>query len=122
MQETPAGPGGDWGFGGHPAGTKGVSMRSFVYSSHPGRVVFGAGTLRQLPDEVRRLGGTRVLLLARSATDEAAWRQLGPLGAAQFSGAAMHTPVEVTGQALDLLREHGADCLVSVGGGTSTGL
>jgi alcohol dehydrogenase class IV/protocatechuate 3,4-dioxygenase beta subunit len=34
----------------------------------------------------------------------------------------MHTPVEVTERAMAVLREHGADCLVSVGGGTGTGL
>jgi alcohol dehydrogenase class IV/protocatechuate 3,4-dioxygenase beta subunit len=97
-------------------------MRSFVYSSHPGRVVFGAGTLRQLPDEVQRLGGGRILLLGRGGPAEAARRHLGPAAVAQFTGAAMHTPVEVTEQALAVLREHGADCLVSVGGGSTTGL
>ncbi|GAA5184719.1 maleylacetate reductase and hydroxyquinol 1,2-dioxygenase domain-containing protein [Rugosimonospora acidiphila] len=97
-------------------------MRSFAYSSHPIRVLFGAGTLRQLPDEVRRLGGTRVLLLARSQPGEAARAALGALCVAQFTDATMHTPVEVTERALAMLREHGADCLVSVGGGTSTGL
>jgi alcohol dehydrogenase class IV/protocatechuate 3,4-dioxygenase beta subunit len=97
-------------------------MRSFVYSSHPSRVVFGAGTLRRLPDEVRRLGGTRVLLLARGGTGEAARQWLGALCVAQFRDAAMHTPVEVTERARAVLREHGADCLVSVGGGTGTGL
>ncbi len=97
-------------------------MQSFVYSSHPSRVVFGAGTLRQLPDEVRRLGGTRVLLLARGGTGEAARQRLGALCAAQFPDAAMHTPVEVTGRAMAVAREHGADCLVSAGGGTGTGL
>ena len=31
-------------------------MQDFVYQSAPMRVVFGAGTLRQLPDELSRLG------------------------------------------------------------------
>jgi alcohol dehydrogenase class IV/protocatechuate 3,4-dioxygenase beta subunit len=34
----------------------------------------------------------------------------------------MHTPVDVTERALDVLREHSADCLVAVGGGSTTGL
>ncbi len=41
---------------------------------------------------------------------------------AEFDGATMHTPVEVTERALDVLREHSADCLVAVGGGSTTGL
>lgn len=47
---------------------------------------------------------------------------LGDLTVAEFDGAAMHTPVEVTERALDVLREHSADCLVAVGGGSTTGL
>ena len=39
-------------------------MQDFVYQSAPMRVVFGAGTLRQLPDELSRLGVTRALVLA----------------------------------------------------------
>ena len=31
-------------------------MQDFVYQSAPMRVVFGTGTLRQLPDELTRLG------------------------------------------------------------------
>jgi alcohol dehydrogenase class IV len=34
----------------------------------------------------------------------------------------MHTPVDVTERALALVRESGADCLVAVGGGSTTGL
>ena len=39
-------------------------MQDFVYQSAPMRVVFGTGTLRQLPDELSRLGVTRALMLA----------------------------------------------------------
>ena len=39
-------------------------MQDFVYQSAPMRVVFGTGTLRQLPDELSRLGVTRALVLA----------------------------------------------------------
>ncbi|MBM2617590.1 iron-containing alcohol dehydrogenase [Actinoplanes sp. LDG1-06] len=91
-------------------------MESFEYTAHTSRVIFGAGSLGRLPDEVARLGATRVLLLGRRAPD------LGPLSVARFDGVAMHTPVEVTERALELLRASGADCLVSVGGGSATGL
>ncbi len=39
-------------------------MQDFVYQSAPMRVVFGTGTLRQLPDELSRLGVARALVLA----------------------------------------------------------
>jgi maleylacetate reductase len=100
-------------------------MRSFEYTAHPARVVFGAGTLARLRAEVERLGGTRVLLLTTPELAGVADRAagvLGPLAVARFDGVAMHTPVEVTERALAVAREHGADCLVSIGGGSSTGL
>ncbi|MFD7406320.1 maleylacetate reductase and hydroxyquinol 1,2-dioxygenase domain-containing protein [Streptomyces sp. NPDC059866] len=100
-------------------------MRTFVHTSHPARVVFGSGTVGRLAEEVRRLGGSRVLLLSSSPLAEASARvrdALGGLVAAEFDGAVMHTPVEVTERALAVLREADADCLVSVGGGSTTGL
>ncbi|WP_431874828.1 maleylacetate reductase and hydroxyquinol 1,2-dioxygenase domain-containing protein [Amycolatopsis sacchari] len=96
-------------------------MRNFGYSARPGRVVFGQAS--QVRDEVERLGGRRVLLLSSRSADAGAVRSaLGPLLAAEFDGAVMHTPVEVTERALQVLKEHGADCLVAVGGGSVTGL
>ncbi|MFF4350314.1 maleylacetate reductase and hydroxyquinol 1,2-dioxygenase domain-containing protein [Streptomyces sp. NPDC001530] len=100
-------------------------MRTFVYTSRPSRVVFGAGTVGRLREEVERLGRSRVLLLSSSHPAQASARvreALGDLLAAEFDGAVMHTPVEVTERALELLRDAHADCLVSVGGGSTTGL
>ncbi|MEU8817467.1 maleylacetate reductase and hydroxyquinol 1,2-dioxygenase domain-containing protein [Actinoplanes sp. NPDC048796] len=89
-------------------------MESFEYTAHHPRVVFGAGTLSRLPAEIARAGGSRPLLLSRR----------GPVAGvdAVFDGVAMHTPVEVTERALEVVRERGADCLVALGGGSSTGL
>ncbi|MFE0452786.1 maleylacetate reductase and hydroxyquinol 1,2-dioxygenase domain-containing protein [Streptomyces sp. NPDC058914] len=100
-------------------------MRTFVHTSHPARVIFGSGTVGDVAEEVRRLGGSRVLLLSSPPLAEASARvrdALGGLVVAEFDGAAMHTPTEVTEAALVVLREAGADCLVSVGGGSTTGL
>jgi len=100
-------------------------MRTFVYTSHPSRVVFGSGTVGRLREEVERLGRSRVLLLSSSPLAEASARVrevLGEAVVAEFDGAAMHTPVEVTERALAVLREASADCLVAVGGGSTTGL
>ncbi len=100
-------------------------MRSFVYVANPARVVFGSGTVSQVRAEVERLGGTRVLVLAGPRGDTMAGAvadALGSLAAARFDGAAMHTPTDVTERALAVVRESGADCLVAVGGGSTTGL
>jgi maleylacetate reductase len=100
-------------------------MRGFVLTSHPSRVVFGAGTIEEVRAEVERLGASRVLVLAGPRGDAVARRigtVLGPLLVARFDGAAMHTPVEVTEQAMEVLRASGADCLVAVGGGSAVGL
>jgi alcohol dehydrogenase class IV/protocatechuate 3,4-dioxygenase beta subunit len=100
-------------------------MRTFVYSANRSRIVFGHGTVATVAAEVERLGGTKALVLAGpkgGASARAVVDALGPLVAARFDGAAMHTPVEVTEQALAVLRQSGADCLVAVGGGSTTGL
>jgi maleylacetate reductase len=100
-------------------------MRTLVYTSHPSRVVFGQSTVELLADEVRRLGGTRVALLSSPALAVAATRVrdvLGSLLVVEFDGAVTHTPVEVTERALTVVRDSGADCLVAVGGGSTTGL
>ncbi|MET8325713.1 maleylacetate reductase and hydroxyquinol 1,2-dioxygenase domain-containing protein [Streptomyces sp. NPDC005181] len=100
-------------------------MQNFVYTSHPSRVVFGAGTVGSIRDEVERLGGSRVLLLTSPSISKAAdkvRKALENITVAEFDGAVVHTPVAVTEQALDVLRSHSADCLVAVGGGSVTGL
>jgi len=100
-------------------------VESFEYNAYPARVIFGAGSLGRLRAEVERLGGGRVLLLTGpelAGVAERAAEALRPLPVAHFAGVAMHTPVEVTDAAAELVREHAADCLVSIGGGSSTGL
>ncbi|MDS0136028.1 MULTISPECIES: maleylacetate reductase and hydroxyquinol 1,2-dioxygenase domain-containing protein [unclassified Amycolatopsis] len=97
----------------------------FTYTARPARIVFGPGTLEQVRAEVERLGRSRAIVLAGPDLAEPGDRVekvLGPLAAGRFDGAAMHTPVAVTEQALALLREAGADCVVAVGGGSTTGL
>ncbi|MGI5467080.1 maleylacetate reductase and hydroxyquinol 1,2-dioxygenase domain-containing protein [Streptomyces sp. CA-132043] len=100
-------------------------MRAFTYAGHPTRVVFGAGTIGRLPEELSRLGATRALVLSTPGRADLARRVgelLGPAAVGEFTGAAMHTPVEVTEQALAVVRESAADCLVAAGGGSTTGL
>lgn len=99
--------------------------RPFVFPGLTTRVVFGHGTLGQVPDEVARLGHSRALVLStphQKAEAEALADRLGDRAAGVFAGAAMHTPVEVTEEAVGAFRAAGADCVVSLGGGSTTGL
>src|ERR1700719_3531296 len=100
-------------------------MHSFVYTGLPSKVLFGFGTLDKVADEVRLLDCRRALVLSTpqqevQANDLAG--RLGQLCVGTFSEAAMHTPVAITEQALAVARERQADCTVSVGGGSTTGL
>jgi maleylacetate reductase len=100
-------------------------VRPFVFPGLATRVVFGHGTLASVPDEVARLGRARALVLStphQRAEAEALAARLGARAAGVFAGAAMHTPVEVTGAALAAYAVAGADCVVSLGGGSTTGL
>jgi alcohol dehydrogenase class IV len=100
-------------------------MQDFVYQSAPIRVVFGAGTLRQLPEELTRLGASRALVLAtpRQTAQVAEISDLiGGRAAGVFTGAVMHTPVDVTDQAMAKVRQIDADCVIAIGGGSTTGL
>ena len=98
---------------------------SFTFESFPCRVVFGSGTLSAARSEVERLGAKRVLVLATPRQEAECKRlgsSLGALYAGVFLGAAMHTPVETTDRAIVALKEHGADCVIALGGGSATGL
>lgn len=98
---------------------------SFLYSANPARIVFGAGSLARLGDELRTAGRTRALILStpfQKAAAEALAADLGGLVAGVFAEAAMHTPVEVTERALAAYQAAGADCTVALGGGSTIGL
>ena len=100
-------------------------MNSFVYEALPGRIVFGAGASREkLAGEADRLGARRVLLFATEREVSLAEELSGPLGdriVGVFTGVRPHVPVEVAGAARELAGRLGADCLLSVGGGSTTG-
>jgi maleylacetate reductase len=99
--------------------------RPFVFPGLATRVVFGHGTLAQVPDEVARLGHSRALVLStphQKAEAQALADRLGDKAAGIFAGAAMHTPVEVTDEAIAAFTAADADCVVSLGGGSTTGL
>lgn len=100
-------------------------MQGFTYQAAPIRVLFGAGTLGQLPSELANLGISRaVVLTTRSRRQRASdiASMLGHRCAGIFAEATMHTPVDVTDRAMARVRELNADGVVAIGGGSTTGL
>lgn len=100
-------------------------MRNFTYEALPGRVVFGSGASRErLVEEVDRLGANRVLLVATEQERYLAEELAEPLRerlASVFTDVKPHVPVRVAAAARETASRLRADCLLSIGGGSTTG-
>lgn len=100
-------------------------MKPFVYQGLPSRVVFGAGSLEQLPQAIDAMGARRALVLCtpeQRASAERVVQLLGERAAGIFDRAVMHVPIETAREAREVARQLGADCAVAIGGGSTTGL
>ncbi len=88
------------------------------------RVAFGAAAVRQLPGELDRRGLQRAMVITGETVANRTnllWyieQLLGPRHAATYTSARQHVPSATVAEAVDLARESGADCLVSLGGGS----
>ena len=100
-----------------------MSDTDFVHQTLAQRVVFGAGRARTaLPVEVDLLGGTRVLLVATDRDSGLADELAGRLPVvATFHDVRPHVPVEVAEAARTVAADSGADLVLSIGGGSTTG-
>jgi maleylacetate reductase len=100
-------------------------QREFVANLVSVRVRFGPGVRHDIGAEVDRLGARRALVLTtpqQADTALAFAEMLGARAAGAFTRATMHTPVDITEEAVAHARDIGADVLVAVGGGSTTGL
>ena len=98
---------------------------AFVYDAPQSRVVFGFGTVAQLGYEAERLGIRRALVLTtpqQRGEGERIGARLGSRFAGVFSDAKMHTPVEVTEAAIQVVETSDIDGLIAIGGGSTVGL
>lgn len=97
----------------------------FTARSAAVRVRFGSGVRKAVAEEVEAIGARRALILTTphqtDMADEFA-ALCGPLAAGRYTRAAMHTPVDVSEEATEHARKIGADVLIAVGGGSTTGL
>jgi len=97
----------------------------FDHQFHTQRIVFGEGTVAELPAETARLGARRALVLCtpgQQADAEALAHRLGDSCAGLFDGAAMHVPGAVAREARAVAMRVQADCVVAFGGGSTVGL
>lgn len=100
-------------------------MRDFNYQSLPWNIVFGAGSLERLPEELRKLDRSRALVLCTPNQTADAGRVQALLGdacAGVFDQAAMHVPADTVTAARSLADQLEVDCTVAIGGGSTTGL
>ena len=101
-------------------------MEAFDYTPLQGRVVFGYGTLARVADEMRLLECSRAFVLSDAHHVKGATAKLlqvlADRAVGMSSDAAMHTPVEVTERVLERVTDALPDCLLSLGGGSTTGL
>ncbi|MET9259931.1 maleylacetate reductase [Amycolatopsis sp. NPDC004079] len=98
-------------------------MTAFAYNALPGRVIFGSGVAReQLTAEVEALGAKKILVIATGSEADLATELCEPFAdriAATFTEVRPHVPIEVVEQAR--AAADGADLVLSVGGGSTTG-
>lgn len=100
-------------------------VRSFEYATLPGHVIFGPGAARErLAEAVDHVGGRRLMLLAsirdRALTD-ALVAPFGDRVVATFTGVRPHVPVAVAEVARAVAADAGADAVLAIGGGSTTG-
>jgi alcohol dehydrogenase class IV len=100
-------------------------MECFEYNANPSRVIFGAGSISKLPAELARLEKKAAVVFTtkfqKHLVDDVR-AVLGDSVAAEFTEAAMHTPVDVTERAVKHAASNGADSIISIGGGSTIGL
>ncbi|MEU2617676.1 maleylacetate reductase [Streptomyces sp. NPDC007157] len=96
----------------------------FVHDTLPQRVRFASGAAEEgLAAEVAALGARRVMVVAGAAEREFADRVTAGLPVVhRHHDVVMHVPVEVAERARAAAAEQDVDALVSVGGGSTTGL
>jgi maleylacetate reductase len=87
------------------------------------RVIFGAGSVARLGDELDRLGASRAVVVTGRTlgTSPLLDRVTGALGsrcARVFAGARQHVPATAVAELTHVLDSTRADCLVSFGGGS----
>lgn len=96
----------------------------FQHDTLPQRVRFASGgAAANLAEEIAELGASRLMVIAAEDERELTHRVADGLPVVHWHHeVVMHVPVEVAARARDAAAAHAVDALVSVGGGSTTGL
>jgi alcohol dehydrogenase class IV len=98
----------------------------FTWQASASRVIFREGALDDVAAEVERAGGSRILLVGGGAPVADAFsrlrERLGARVVAAIGEAAQHVPAESASLAAARAHDSGADIVVTLGGGSATGL
>lgn len=106
-------------------GARRPEVPTFAYRTHPGRVVFGVGSVASVPDEVADLGAERVLVIAGPAAEpvcRVVAAGLGERAIGRIHEVRQHVPAELASIATSTAVELGAYLLLAIGGGSAIGL
>jgi maleylacetate reductase len=105
-------------------GTGDASRWVFDYEAQPQRVIFGPGRRTEVGAEVDRLGAERAVLISGATPDigDELAAVLGARLAGRWDEFVQHVPVELAERARAFVDKRRADVLVTVGGGSATGL
>lgn len=102
-----------------------MPLHEFTYEALPGRVIFGIGAIDRVPAEVVALGAERALLIAGPHEREVAGRLATSLGhrlVGTLDDVRAHVPSDLAASARGTAAELDADLLITLGGGSTTGL
>jgi maleylacetate reductase len=97
----------------------------FEISVTPTQVVFAEGAINRTSEMIDSLGCSRALVLSTPEQVDQATQLAESLGAKAvgvYNNATMHTPVQVTQDALLVYEKCSADCTIAIGGGSTVGL
>ena len=88
------------------------------------RVIFGRGSIAQVARQARTLGNRAMIISGRHEADAAAAvsADLGDDLVARIPDVVQHVPVDVAARAIDAARDAEVGLLISIGGGSATGL
>ena len=102
-----------------------MTVTSFTYAQHDRRMVFGPGVRNTLVSEIVSSAAKRVFLIldggALSLQSEIE-KLIGSSLVTTWTDVQQHVPIALAESARELVTATGADLLVCVGGGSSTGL
>src|SRR5262245_41271810 len=100
-------------------------MRSFIHQTYASRVVFGEGSVHTAASEVLGLGARRVMVIATPRLADLVQElcdKLGETAVVTWDEVATHVPEPLAARAIAAAEAGDVDTVVTIGGGSATGL